>query len=122
MLDTISQYYTVDSVDNLSDHLSIDNNNLHREHAIIGKPYVSNKSHWQHASEKQIHDSQTDLDKRLKSFTLPKGISSCKETSTCSHRPEIVTFHDNIVKALNESMLAHISSAKNNLKKHHPPF
>ena len=48
LLDTISQYYTVDAVDNLSDHLplfchlSIDNNNLHREQAIIGKPYVSN--------------------------------------------------------------------------------
>ena len=48
------------------------------EHAIICKPYVSNKSHWQHASEKQIQDYQTDLDKRLKSFTLPKGIISCK--------------------------------------------
>ena len=52
LLDTISQYYTVDSVDNLSDHLplfchlSMDNNNLHSEHAIIGKPYVSNKAHW----------------------------------------------------------------------------
>ena len=50
LLDTISQYYTVDSVDNLSDHLplvchlSIDNNNLHSEHAFIGKPSVSNKS------------------------------------------------------------------------------
>ena len=122
LLDTISQYYTVDSVDNLSDHLplfchlSIDNNNLHSEQGIIGKPYVSNKSHWQHASEKQIHDYQTDLDKRLKSFTLPKGIISCKETSTCSHRPEIATFHDNIVTALNESMLTHISSVKNNHK------
>ena len=77
---------------------------------------MSNKFHWQHASEKQIHDYQTDLDKRLKSFTLPKGIISCKETSTCSHRPEIATFHDNIVTALNESMLAHISCAKNNHK------
>ena len=119
LLETISQYYTVDSVDNLSDHLplfchlSIDNNNVHSEHAFIGKPYVSNKSHWQHASKKQIHDYQTDLDKRLKSFTLPKGIISCKETSTCSHRPDIATFHDNVVTALNESMLAHISSVKN---------
>ena len=52
----------------------------------------------------------------LKSFTLPKGIISCKETSTCSHRPEIATFHDNIVTALNESMLVHISSVKNNHK------
>ena len=69
LLDTISQYYTVDSVNNLSDHLllfchlSIYNNNLQSEHSIIGKPYVSNKSHWQHASKKQIHDYQTDLDK-----------------------------------------------------------
>ena len=99
LLETISQYYTVDSVDNLSDHLplfchlSIDNNNVHSEHAFIGKPYVSNKSHWQHASKKQIHDYQTDLDKRLKSFTLPKRIISCKETSTCSHRSDIATFH-----------------------------
>ena len=122
MLETISQYYTVDTVDNLSDHLplfnhlSIDNNNVHSEHAFIGKPYVSNKSHWQHASKKQIHDYQTDLDKRLKSFTLPKGIISCKETSTCSHRPDIATFHDNVVTALNESLLAHISSVKNNHK------
>ena len=122
LLDTISQYYTADSVDNLSDHLllfchlSIDNNNLHSEHAIIGIPYVSNKSHLQHASEKQIHDYQTDLDKRLKAFTLPKRIISCKETFTCSHRPEIATFHDNIVMALNESMLAHISSVKYNHK------
>ena len=50
-----------------------------------------NKSHWQHASKKQIHDYQTDLDKSLKSFTLLKGIS-CKEISTCSHRPDIATF------------------------------
>ena len=77
---------------------------------------MSNKFHWQHAVEKLIHDYQTDLDKRLKSFTLPKGIVSCKETSTCSHRPEIATFHGNIVTALNESMLAHISSVKNNHK------
>ena len=77
---------------------------------------MSNKSHWQHASKKQIHDYQTDLDKRLKSFTLPKGIISCKETSTCSHRPDIATFRDNVVTALNESMLAHISSVKNNHK------
>ena len=122
LLDTISQYYTADSVDNLSDHLplfchlSIDNNNLHSEHAIISIPYVSNKFHLQHASEKQIHDYQTDLDKRLKAFTLPKGIISSRETFTCSPRPEIATFHDNIVTALNESMLAHISSVKNNHK------
>ena len=122
LLDTMSEYYRVDSVDNLSVHLtlfchlSIDNNNLHIEHAVIGKPYVSNKSHWQHASEKQIHDYQTDLDKGMKSFTLPKGIVSCKETSTCSHRPEISTFHDNIVTALNQSMLVPISSVKNNHK------
>ena len=74
---------------------------------------MSNKSHWQHASKKQIHDYQTDPDKRLKSFTLPKGIISCKETSICSHRPDIAIFHDNVVTALNESMLAHISSVKN---------
>ena len=85
MLDTISQYYTVDSIDNLSDHLplfchlSIDNNNLHSKQAIVGKPYESNKSHWQHASEKQIHDYLTDLDKRLKSFTLPKGLLVVKK-------------------------------------------
>ena len=51
LLDTISQYYTVDFVNNLSDHsplfchLSIENNNLNNENAIIGKPYESNKSH-----------------------------------------------------------------------------
>ena len=51
LLETIPQYYTADSVDNLSDHLplfchlSIENNNLHSEHAFIGKHYVSNKSH-----------------------------------------------------------------------------
>ena len=28
--------------------------------------------------------------------------------------PEITTFHDNILTTLNESMLAHISSVKNN--------
>ena len=67
LLETISQYYTVDSVDNLSDHLplfchlSIDDNNVHNEHAFLGKPYVSNKSHWQHASKKQIHDYQTEF-------------------------------------------------------------
>ena len=60
LLDTILQYYTVDSVDNLSDHLplfchlSIDNNNVHSQYVIIGKSYVSNESHWQHASERQI--------------------------------------------------------------------
>ena len=75
---------------------------------------MSNKSHWQHASEKQIPDYQTDLHKRLKTFTLPKGIISCKETSTCSYRPDIATFHDNVVTALNESMLTHISSVNNN--------
>ena len=74
LLDTIWQCYTVDSVDNLWDHvplfshLSIDNNNLHSEHAFIGKPYVSNKSHWQHASNKQIHDYQIDLDNRKRTF------------------------------------------------------
>ena len=127
LLNTISQYYTVDSVDNLSDHLplfchlSIDNNNLHSEQAIVGKPYVLNNSPWQNASEKQIHDYQTDLDKRLKSFTLPKGIISCKETSTCSHRPEIATCYDNIVTALKESMLAHNSCVKIIIK-HLPLF
>ena len=71
LFESISQYYTVDSLDNLSDqlplfcHLSIDNNNLHSEHAFIGKHYVSNTSHWQHASKKQIHDYQTDLDKMV---------------------------------------------------------
>ena len=76
LLDTISQYYTVDSVDNLSDHLplfchlSIDNNNLHSEHAFIGKPYVSNKSYWQHASKEQIHDYQTDIDMRKKNIKV----------------------------------------------------
>ena len=48
--------------------------------------------------------------------TLQKGIISCKETSTCPHKPEIATFHDNIVTALNESMFAHTSSVKNNHK------
>ena len=49
--DTISQYYTVDSGDDQSDHLpmlcylSTDINNLYSENAIFGKPYVLNKSH-----------------------------------------------------------------------------
>ena len=125
--DTISQNYTVDPVDNLSDHLplfchlSINNNNLHCEHAFIGKPYVSNKSQRQHASKKQIHDYQTDLDKRLKSFTLPKGIISCKETSTCSHRPDIATFHDNIVTAINNPCLPTFQELKIIIK-HLPLF
>ena len=61
---------------------------------------MSNKSHWQHASKKQIHDYQTDLDKRLKSFTLPKEIISCKETSTCSHRPDIVLKRESKIKSV----------------------
>ena len=127
LLETISLYYTVDSVDNLSDHLPLfchlsnDNNILHNEHANIGKPYVSNKSHWQHASEKQIHDYQTDLDKRLKSFTLPKGIISCKETFTCSHRPVIDTFCDNIVTAL-MNLCLHTFQVPKIIIKHLPPF
>ena len=79
---------------------------------------------------------QTDLDKRLKSFTLPKGIISCKETSTCSHRPEIATFHDNIVTALlcrgitklsvwtsfDVDLCLYTFQVSKILIKHHPPF
>ena len=50
---------------------------------------------------------------RLNHLLYQKGIVSYKETS---HMPEITTFHDNTVSALNESMLAHISSVENNNK------
>ena len=105
---------------NLSDHiklfchLTIGNNNVYREN-VISKPYVSSNSHWQHASEKQIHDYQTDLDIRLNSFTLPKESNSYIETS---YSPEITTFHDNRITALNESMLAHFSGVKISIKHH----
>ena len=87
-------------------HLTIDNNNVYREN-IISKPYVSSNSHWQHASEKQIHDYQTDLDIRLKSCNLPKENISYKETS---HRSEITTFHDNSISKSCTTEDGHLSS------------
>ena len=57
----------------------------------------------------------------MKLFTLREGIITCKNPSTCSHRPQITTFHDKIVSTLNEAMITHISSASNKNKRKKPP-
>ena len=99
-------------------HLSsVIKNVLYAECDNVETPYITSKSHWHYASDKQIHDYQTDLDIRLKLFTLPEGIITCKNPSTCSHRPQITTFHDKIVSTLNENMHTHISSASNKNKR-----
>ena len=128
LVDTISHYFTADSVDNLSDHLplfchlsSVIENVLYAECDNIETPYVTNKSHWHYASDKHIHDYHTDLDITVKSYTLPGRIITCINPSTCSHRPQITTFHDKIIFALNEAMHTHISNASNKNKRKRPP-
>ena len=128
LIDTISHYFTADSVDNLSDHLplfchlsSVIENVLSAECDNIETPYITSKSHWHYASDKHIHDCHTDLDITVKSYTLPRRIITCINSSTCSHRPQITTFHDKIIFALNEAMHTHISSASNKNKRKKPP-
>ena len=63
---------------------------------ILERLILTNKSHWHYASDKLIHDYQTDLNIRVKSFTLLEGIITCKNLSTCLDRPQITTIHDKI--------------------------
>ena len=108
----------------LFDHLplfchlsSVIENVLYAECDNIGTSCITRKSPLHYASDKQIHDYQTDLNIRLKSFTLLEGIVTCKNPSTCSHRPQITIFHDKNVSTLNEAMQKHISSASNKNKR-----
>ena len=64
VIDTISHYFTTDSVDNLFDHLhlfchlsSVIENVLYAECNTIKAPYVTSrpKSHWHYASDRFRH-------------------------------------------------------------------
>ena len=126
LLNVINDYYTEDFVDNLSDHLPLYchlscNNVMHTVKNNVTHE-VNYRLHWERATKEHIIAYQQHLNDRLQSFSLPAGITNCKSTDNCSHKLDIVLYHDKIIDALTEAMMTQIvispkssNSAKKNV-------
>ena len=121
LIKNVTQYFTEDSIDNLSDHIPLYCSVCCRVDYDISSNsnLLSNfKAQWSYASKEQILAYQLDLDERLQLFSLSDNILHCNHSSVCTHDLDITRFHDNIIHALSEAMNLHISQKYINRKQH----
>ena len=120
-LSNICDYFTHDSVDNLSDLVllfitcKLDCNDL----IIIDEPTVHvPKPKWKFTNKDHIHHYHVELERRLTClFKMSSELINCKHcTSTNDHESQITDFHDRLVLAVRESRAVDIPHSIDSIK------
>ena len=110
-----NNYYTMDSVDNLSDHvpLFIVVNCFVETVPIESVKIASRSPLWRKASSRDIQQYQLELDIILQSCYPIAEMMCDKENSLCLKREHVSKFHDNIMNAAHHAMEKHIPHTGN---------
>ena len=98
----ISEYSTIDNVENKSDHVALKcslNISISYNCSTENESY-KNSPAWTSANEFDINLYMELLDSYLMEIPLPLELINCKSNMCKSHQKEIGLFHDNIVSAL----------------------
>ena len=118
ILSNVCDYFTHDSVDNLSDHVplfiayNIDCSDL----IIIDEPTAHvPKPKWKFENKDHINHYHVELDRRLCLFKMSSELINCKH-STNDHDSQITDFHDILVLSMRESMAVHIPHSVDSIK------
>ena len=111
IVSNIVDYFTVDSVDNLSDHLPLFFTYKCRIVSNItdSVPNFTPKPLWRSASIEEIALYHVELNRILSLFSVPDELLACNKcTHKQAHENIIILLHDHIVNACRKSMTEYI--------------
>ena len=119
-LTNVCDYFTHDSVGNLSDHVAlfitckIDCN----DRIIIDELTVHVlKPKWKFSNKDHINHYPLELDRRLFLFKMSSELINCKHcTSTNDHESQTTDFHNRLVLAMRESIAVYILDSVDSIK------
>ena len=105
LMPSFTEYESVDDVDNFSDHVAI---KCVFDYTVYHTPnqeemVVLERLAWQKADENDIQQYKSLLDQYLNNIVIPYNAVACTSSRCTEHTKDIVTFYDNIFKALSSS-------------------
>ena len=110
--DIMTEYCSIDSVDNASDHLAIQCtlsfDMEHVESAPVPTAAPSARPCWSKATQDQLREYGEALDERLLDIPIPFEAYECGDAKCINHSRDIDNFHDNIVRCLTNATNASI--------------
>ena len=104
----VIDYYTLYSIDNLSDHIILLCILYCTIDKVINTENINTTLRWASENNEQMEYYKSCLNHRLQLFTIADTVTHCNTKCGCPHEHNITMLHNNIVTELIDSMNLHI--------------
>jgi len=99
MKDYLTEFYTVDDIDNKSDHISVVANiNISVEHFACTKKKHEPKVAWYKASMDDIKKYKVEIDNAIRTMNIPESALKCINVNCVDHQNEIEQYCVDLLK------------------------